>query len=143
VLRHVDEVVRQADNTTRELGHADLARLAMHAPGNIALRSLQRVAGPSATPEGIWIAAFVLADGIRRLFDRIESVATLVGIYGDRAEQPYWSSVLSYCADGNLQAVLDEYVFQLRSELGGIELDDAELLHLARPKCFGFVPPAT
>jgi len=132
VLRHVDEAVRQADNTTRELGHADLARLAMHAPGNIALRSLQRVAGPSATPEGIWIAAFVLADGIRRLFDRIESVATLVGIYGDRAEQPYWSSVLSYCADGNLQAVLDEYVFQLRSELGGIELDDAELLHLAR-----------
>ena len=85
----------------------------------------------------------MLADGIRRLFDRIESVATLVGIYGDRAEQPYWSSVLSYCADGNLQAVLDEYVFQLRSELGGIELDDAELLHLARPKCFGFVPPAT
>lgn len=132
VLRHVDEAVRRADNTPRALGHADLARLAMHAPGNIALRSLQRVAGPSATPEGIWIAAFVLADGIRRLFDRIESVATLVGLYGDRADQPYWSSVLSYCADGNLQAVLDEYVFQLQSELGGVEIDDVELLRLAR-----------
>jgi hypothetical protein len=80
----------------------------------------------------VWIAAFVLADGLRRLFDRIESVATLVGIYGDGADQPYWSSVLTYAADGNLQSVLDEYVFHLGSELGGVELGDTELLHLAR-----------
>jgi hypothetical protein len=132
VLRHVDEAIRRAASSPIELGHVDLARLAMHAPGNIAFRALQRVAGASATPEGLWIAAFVLADGVRRLFDRIESVATLVGIYGDRADQPYWSSVLSYCADGNFQAVLDEYLFQLRGELGGVELDDSELLHLAR-----------
>lgn len=131
VLLHVEEAVRRAASTPRT-GHPELARLAMHAPGNIALRSLQRIAGPGATPEGLWVAAFALADGLRRLFDRVESVATLVGIYGDDANQPYWSSVLSYCADGNLQAVLDEYVFQLRSELGGIELDDAGLLHLAQ-----------
>jgi len=132
VLRHVDEAMRRFAATNGELGHSDLARLAMHAPGNIAHRALERIAGQNATPEGIWVAGFALADGLRRLFDRIESVATLVGIYGDRAEQPYWSSVLSYCADGNLQAVLDEYIFQLSSDLGGIDIGDAELLHIAR-----------
>jgi hypothetical protein len=132
VLRHVEEAVQRAEASPQQLGHPDLARLAMHAPGNIALRALQRVAGTNATPNGVWIAAFVLADGLRRLFDRIESVATLVGIYGDGVDQPYWSSVLSYAADGNLQSVLDEYVFQLSSELGGVELGDTELLYLAR-----------
>ncbi|WP_157006160.1 DEAD/DEAH box helicase [Agromyces laixinhei] len=132
VLRHVDEALRRFAASPIEVGHPDLARLALHAPGNIAYRAIERIAGMNATPEGIWVAAFALADGLRRLFDRIESVATIVGIYGDRAEQPYWSSVLSYCADGNLQAVLDEYVFQLRSDLGGVDIGDAELLNTAR-----------
>lgn len=131
VLRHVEEAIRRAQESPQEIGHTDLPRFAMHSPGNVAFRALQRVAGPEATPQGIWAAAFTVADGLRRLFDRIESVATLVGIYSDRADQPYWSSVLSYCADGNLQAVLDEYAFQLRSELGGATLDDDDLVHLA------------
>lgn len=131
VLRHVEEAVHRAQASPHELGHADLARLAMHSPGNVAFRTLQRIAGPESTPGGVWSAAFVVADGLRRLFDRIDSVATLVGIYGDRSDQPYWSSVLSYCADGNLQAVLDEYAFQLRSDLGGADLDDDALALLA------------
>lgn len=131
VLRHVEEAMQRALATRREVGHADLSRLAMHSPGNVAFRAIQRVAGPTATAQGIWVAAFIVADGLRRLFDRIESVATLVGIYGDRSDHPYWSSVLSYCADGNLQAVLDEYAFQLRSELGGVSLDDDGLKLLA------------
>ncbi len=133
VLRHVEEAVRRFDASPDEAGHPDLVRLAMHAPGNIAYRALERVAGTKVTRDGIWVAAFALADGLRRLFDRLESVATLVGIYGDdRVDQPYWSSVLSYCADGNLQAVLDEYIFQLRSDLGGTDIGDPELLHIAR-----------
>ncbi|ACZ31352.1 helicase domain protein [Xylanimonas cellulosilytica DSM 15894] len=132
VLRHVDEAVSRAAGSTHEFGHPDLPRLALHSPGNIALRAIRRIAGPSATDRGIWTAAFTIADGLRRLFDRIDSVATLVGIYGDGQDQPYWSSVLSYCADGNLQAVLDEYLFQLRSELRGVHPDDTELMKLAR-----------
>ncbi|WP_085370718.1 DEAD/DEAH box helicase [Leifsonia sp. NCR5] len=132
VLRHVEEAMNRFEASRAESGHPDLARLAVHAPGNIAYRALLRIAGADTTPEGIWAAAFALADGLRRLFDRIESVATIVGIYGDRADQPYWSSVLSYCADGNLQAVLDEYVFQLRSDLGGADIGDSQLLQIAR-----------
>lgn len=132
LIRHADAAMKRAADLT-EVSHRDLPRLALYAPGTSAYRALQRIAGPSVTETGLWRAAFLLADGLRRLFDRVESVATLVGIYGeDRIQQPYWSSVLSYCADGNLQAVLDEYLYQLRSDLGGAQVDDATLMHLAR-----------
>lgn len=133
VLRHVEEAVRRIESADSEHGHPDLARLALHAPGTVALRALRRIAGAEATADGLWSAAFALADGVRRMFDRPETIALLVGLYGDGPQQPYWSSVLSYVADGNLQAVLDEYLYQLRSELGGAgAMDDATLLRIAR-----------
>lgn len=111
------------------LSHPDLARMAAHSPGNIAWRALRSVAGSGVTPEGLWAAAFELVRGIRTLFNRTESIALLVTLYGD--DQPYWRSVLDYCADGNLQAVMDEYLYQLLSETGGDELDDGALAALA------------
>ena len=110
--------------------HPDLAGLVAFGPGNIALRSLHTVAGPDSTPEGLWRAALELARGLRTLFNRTETVALLETLYGDG--RPYWRWVLDYCADGNLRAVLDEYLFQLRSELGGESLDDAGLLSVAQ-----------
>lgn len=110
--------------------HPDLARVAAHSPGNIAWRALRGVAGPRVTPAGLWAAAFELVRGIRTLFNRTESIALLVTLYGD--DRPFWRSVLDYCADGNLQAVLDEYLYQLLSETGGDETDDAGLAAIAR-----------
>jgi len=110
--------------------HPDLASLAVHAPGNTAWRALRSVAGPTATEEGIWRAAFVLGDGLRRLFNRTETITLLVTLYED--DRPFWQNVLAYCGDGNLQAVLDEYLFQLLSETGGDVIDDAGLIDLAR-----------
>jgi hypothetical protein len=132
VVSHVEAAMSRMRELDHPLGHPDLARLAAHAPGTIAYRAIARIAGPGVTPAGHWAAAFVIANGIRRLFSRTEATALLVGLYGDGARQPYWSSVLSYCADGNLQAVLDEYLFQLRSELGGSEVDDAVLALIAQ-----------
>lgn len=40
-------------------------------------------------------------------------------------------SVLQYCADGNLQAVLDEYCYQLKLELAGVRIDAATLSQIA------------
>jgi len=107
--------------------HPDLAVLAAHAPGNVAWRAVGTVVGSGAaagavTDAGLWDAAVRLADGLRSLFNRPDSIALLTTLYGD--DRPYWRSVLDYCADGNLQAVLDEYLFQLHSETGGKNLDD-------------------
>ena len=69
---------------------------------------------------------FVLAQGLRTLFNRGETVVLLNTL--DEAagleDRPYWQKVLSYSADGNLQAVLDEYLFQLHKDRGGHELDE-------------------
>ena len=127
LLEHVRLALDTASIGTHT--HPDLARIAAHSPGNIAWRALRSIAGPDVTAEGLWGAAFELVRGIRTLFNRTESTALLVTLYG---EQPYWRSVIEYCADGNLQAVMDEYLFQLVSEGGGAELDDDGLAALAR-----------
>ncbi|WP_199224457.1 helicase-related protein [Serinibacter arcticus] len=126
---HVRSAVAQMDAASTP--HHDLPLLALHAPGNVALRALRTVAGENVSDRALWTAALELANGVRALFNRPESIALLTGIYGDDRDRPYWRSVLDYCADGNLQAVLDEYAFQLHSELGGGELDDAGLASLA------------
>ena len=38
-------------------------------------------------------------------------------------ETPYWRQVVDYCAVGNLQAMLDEYIHTLR-DLEGLFADD-------------------
>ena len=129
LMRHVDAALKRISESSEPLVHPDLARLAAHSPGAIAWRALRSIADEGVTERGLWIAAFRLADSIRRLFNRPESIAVLEGTYGDASS--YWSAVLDYCADGNLQSVLDEYCFQLRSEQGGREIDDRRLLEIA------------
>lgn len=130
--RGVTEHVRRAleGQGAVPLGHPNLGDVAAFAPGNVALRALRSVAGANATDVGIWQSAFVLAEGLRTLFNRTETIALLTTLNVD--EQPYWKSVLEYCADGNLRAMLDEYLFQLVSERGVTELDDAALMLVAR-----------
>lgn len=127
LLEHVRSAVESSNEGP--LSHPELARMAAHSPGNIAWRALRSIAGRNVTAEGLWTAAFTLVDGLRTLFNRTESTALLVTLYGD---QPYWRSVLDYCADGNLQAVMDEHLYQLLLETGNDEVDDAGLLGLAR-----------
>jgi len=127
LLEHVRAALQTPDDGARS--NPDLARVAAHSPGNIAWRALRSIAGGAVTPAGLWAASFELVRGIRTLFNRTESIALLVTLYG--SEQPFWRSVLDYCADGNLQAVLDEYLFQLRSETASSDLDDDALLAVA------------
>ncbi|MGB3375932.1 MAG: helicase-related protein [Microbacterium sp.] len=130
--RGLTEHVRYALESSRStpLFHPELAELAAFAPGNVAFRALRAFAGSDATEPGVWRAALALAEGLRTLFNRTETIALLGTIYG--SAQHYRKSLLEYCADGNLRAVLDEYLFQLVSEFGVTELDDAALMQVAR-----------
>lgn len=130
---HVEEAhakaSQSANSEAERAGHPDLARLAAFAPGVSALGAIRSVAGEGTTEAGQWRAAFVVAEGLRALFNRPGSMALLDTLY--RTGKTQWQKVLAYCEGGNLRAVLDEYVFQLHSELGGRELDDESLLILA------------
>ena len=102
-----------------------LADLALAGPGTCALRALSRIA-----PEMDWTDSQLLsasarvAWGFRTLFNRPETIGMLRG-RGD--EESYWRLTLKYAMEGNIQAVLDEYVHVLRESLGlqGHSLENA------------------
>ncbi|HEX4401010.1 MAG TPA: hypothetical protein VHZ98_06760 [Galbitalea sp.] len=130
LVEHVRLAMERMSDVAAATAHPDLASLAIHSPGNISYRALKSIAGPSVSDAGLWQAAWTLAAGLRSLFNRKETIALIVGLFGD--DPTYWRSVLDYCADGNLQAVLDEYLFQLRSDLGVVDVDDVKLSDMAR-----------
>lgn len=114
--RHVEEAVavrvedlgRQPEDLAQVL-----AQLAIAGPGVTALRALGRVCGI----DGVSLSNAELRDsaawiswGLRALFNRAESMAVVRAEEGGDA---YWRAVLAHCVDGNLQAVLDEYLHVL------------------------------
>lgn len=94
--------------------HPMLPRLAAFAPGNIAYRCLARIA-PNLDPAVIWGAAWELSLGLRAMFNREDTARLLAAVCGHRAPR---EQILDYIADGDLEAVLDEYLFQLVTEHG-------------------------
>lgn len=136
LVSHVELALRGRDDSAGPAAPAPdhvqtLAALALYAPGNAAWRALGRlVAGqPRISAWGHWQAAAVLASGIRRLFTRIESTLLLDRLLPGEV---YWRAILRYCAWGNLQAVLDEYVHNLAQEAWSSGLDDEALLLLSK-----------
>jgi hypothetical protein len=108
-----------------------VAELAAHSPANIAYRALLRISHdqPAVTPTGVWIAAARLASAFQTLFRRPETTLLLDQLIPDSV---YWRAVLRYCAWGNLQAVMDEYLHHVAASQGKPNLDDDALLSLAR-----------
>ena len=88
-----------------------LARMAIAGPGVCTLRALSRSCGgtSSLTDPTLRKTALSIASGLRSLFNRPE-ISTLLRAGSDES---YWLSVLDHCVDGNLQAVLDEYLLVL------------------------------
>jgi len=114
-----------------------LAKVALSSPAVVALRSLgRRWPGNPAAPlvrieafEGeppgpvrdltvsapLLSAAAWVAMGFRALFNRPDTTLLLRGL---NSAEPYWQRVLDYGVDGNLQAVMDEYIHVLAESLG-------------------------
>jgi Helicase conserved C-terminal domain len=86
-----------------------VARLALGAPGTIALRTLGRIAGIEVHSPEARIPAAQVAWALRGLFNSPEATALL---RSDRTET-FWREVLRHCTDGDLQAVLDEHAHVL------------------------------
>ncbi len=106
-------------NPPRDLAHV-LAKTALASPAVVALRSLMRLYPAEVhgeIGEHLMTAAAQIALGFRSMFNLPESIALIQGEKGGD-ETSYWESVLDYCCEGNLQAVMDEYVHILRDDLG-------------------------
>lgn len=87
-----------------------LVDVALGSPGVCALRALRRVAPELAWDDpSLLQAAAQVAWGFRTLFNQHDCVALLRQDAGDS----YWRRVLTFSAEHNLQAVLDEYTHYL------------------------------
>lgn len=91
-----------------------VVRIGLFSPANIAWRAVKITTSHIAqiSDEARFDAATIIAEGFRSLFNRPEVMSLLDVEYpsGEGAENTYWQSILRYCADGNLQAVMDEYL---------------------------------
>ncbi len=104
-----------------------LATRAVAGPATSALRALTRASGPgTASAPAARDAAARIAWSFRTLFNLPEAMALIRGGRRDHETAPYWRQVVDYCAAGNLQAVLDEYIHTLRDLEGLFAADDEE-----------------
>jgi hypothetical protein len=82
-----------------------LARIGVASPATCALRAVQHT-WPEAAPAVASRLATTIAWGLRSLFNGFEATRLI-----DQEEgAAYWAKVLAYCARGNLQSTLDEYL---------------------------------
>ena len=104
-----------------------LATRSVAGPATTALRALTRASSPEASAAcAARDAAARIAWSLRTLFNLPEAMALIRGERpGD--ETPYWRQIVDYCAAGNLQAVLDEYVHTLRDLEGLFAATDEEV----------------
>lgn len=100
-----------------------LAIMAIGSPGIIGLRSLLNImnSGEEVCLRLILDKALLIADEIRNKFNSPEAISILDLVY--KRENEYWKAVLRYCADGNLQAVIDEYLYMLSDSYNLMDMD--------------------
>lgn len=118
---HMEQWLQAWDGRIDALGRVPrdlldvLATLALAGPATCALRSLSRHWPLSGDDDDAQLGCAVrMAEGLRSQFNAPRAVGLLKSLGDDDA---YWEKVLQYGADGNLQAMLDEYVHVLVDSL--------------------------
>jgi len=117
---HIDLLIKMAEGEMPLGPRPDdlvdvLCDLALAGPGVCALRALHRIVDDLEPYDPNLLSASArIASGFRSLFNMPETIAMLRG----SGEDTYWRLTLQYGVDGNLQAVLDEYVHVLKESLG-------------------------
>lgn len=99
-----------------------LVKVALGSPAVTALRSLMRAKTSNSIDDSDYSEALManaawIALGFRTLFN-LPTTISMVRTQTRKEESRYWEHVLDYCAAGNLQAVLDEYVHVLLESQG-------------------------
>jgi hypothetical protein len=102
-----------------------LTHMALGSPAIVALRAMLRVAQPRCEDQcpAFLAAAARIGLAFRTLFNQPDAISLLQSRYPEGA---YWEKALRYCVDGNLQAVMDEYIHVLHESLGLVGHDPAE-----------------
>jgi len=97
-----------------------MAQIALASPAVTVLRSIMRVTRSNEASPAFLAAAAQAGLGFRTLFNQADTITLLQSITNQQSneEKVYWRSILLYNTQGNLQAVLDEYIHVLNESLG-------------------------
>ncbi len=105
-----------------------ITRVALAAPATCTLRSMLRVLEPDGIEQSVALLSSAARTGLafRTLFNQPDAISLINQIF---RSYPYWRKVLHYATDGNLQAVLDEYIHVLNESLGlmGHDADESAI----------------
>lgn len=131
---HIDKLFEEALSTNphAQLPHdvaETVALAAIAAPPMVMYRSLKR-SFPDVDDENLIPAARHAAGAVRNLFNRPNGQRAVTAIdAGDPllSGTEFWRRALQYCAAGNLQSVMDEYVAALIENQGINRIEDHEL----------------
>lgn len=115
--KHVPELPYTITSEQIEKQSRMMALLSLASPAICTYRSLRRYYKENTNERKniLTASAFMVGLAFIDLFNKPESIAVIELQYNDE-KIPYWEKVLRYCLDGNIQAMLDEYVFMLQND---------------------------
>ena len=120
--KYTPEIPRSITPEQMEDQSRTMALLSLASPAICAYRALKRY---YKNEREITVAAFMIGLAFIDLFNKPESCAVIELQYKD-AKMPYWEKVLHYCLDGNIQSMLDEFIFMLQNDChSAYEIADA------------------
>ncbi len=101
-----------------------ITKIAIGSPAITSLRSFRHIIKGNENEMYNYLLASSARTALnfRTLFNRPDVMNLIRGVHSAEDDR-YWESVLNYCINGNLQAVLDEYVHVLRETNGLTDKD--------------------
>lgn len=113
---HTPEIPRSITSEQLDDQSRITALLSMASPAICAYRALKRYyPNEVKNKREITVAAFMIGLAFIDLFNKPESIAVIELQYKE-TKMPYWEKVLHYCLDGNIQSMLDEFIFMLQND---------------------------
>ena len=113
------QIVKELGNPPKDL-LSILSKIALASPAVTSLRTLSEYGKYKSV---LFYNAALISFGFRSLYILPETISLIKQLYPDG---PYWKKILQYNIAGNLQSLLDEYMYVLFESLGLMNLRDEE-----------------
>jgi hypothetical protein len=114
------QMVKELGNPPKDL-LSILSKIALASPAVASLRALSEYS--DKYNPALFYNAALISFSFRSLYILPETISLIKGLF---PEGPYWKKILNYNIAGNLQSLLDEYMYILFESLGLMNLSEKE-----------------
>jgi len=114
------QMVKELGNPPKDL-LSILSKIALASPAVASLRALSEYS--DKYNPALFYNAALISFSFRSLYILPEAISLIKGLF---PEGPYWKKILNYNIAGNIQSLLDEYIYILFESLGLMNLSEKE-----------------